>query len=44
MFNIFVYFKDSKMVDYSLERLLDFRSFFDALYAIYQLSEIKDDI
>jgi len=38
MFNISIKFKDTKKVDHILE------SFFDALYVIYQLSEIKDDI
>jgi len=44
MFNISVNFKDTKKVDHILEISLDFQSFFDALYVIYQLSEIKDDI
>ena len=38
MFNISIMLKDTKKVDLILD------SFFDALYAIYQLSEIKDDI
>ena len=44
MFNISVNFKDTKKVDHILERSLDVWSFFDSLYVIYQLSEIKDDI
>ena len=38
MFNISVNFKDTKKVDHILESSLD------ALYVIYQLSKIKDDI
>ena len=44
MFNISVNVKCTKKVDPILESLLDVQSFFDALHAIYQLSEIKDDI
>ena len=43
MFNISVNFKDTKKVDPILESLLDVESFFDALYFIYSLLEIKDD-
>ena len=44
MFNISVNFKDTKKVDHILKISSDFQSLFDALYVIYQLSEIKDDI
>ena len=44
MFDISVNFKDTKNEDHILESSLDVKSFFDALYDIYQLSEIKDDI
>ena len=44
MFNISVNFKDTKKVDQILESSLDFQSFLDALYVIYQLWEIKDEI
>ena len=40
MFSISVNFKDPKKVDHILESSLDFY----ALYVVYQLSEIKDDI
>jgi len=39
MLNIFN-FKDTKKVDHILENSF----FFDEIYVIYQLSEIKDDI
>ena len=44
MFNISVSFKETKKVNHILERSLDVQSFFDALYEIYQLSEIKEYI
>ena len=44
MFSIYVSFKETKKVDHILERSLDVQSFFDALYEIYQLSEIKEYI
>ena len=44
MFNISVNFKNTKNVDHIFESILDVPSFCDALYVIYQLSEIKDDI
>ena len=44
MFNISVNIKYIKKVDHILESSLDFQSLFNALYVIYQLSEIKDDI
>ena len=44
MFNIFVMFKDTKTVNHILETSLHFKSFFDAIYVIYQFSEIKDNI
>ena len=37
-------FKDTKTVDHILSSSLHFKSFFNALHVIYQLSEIKDDI
>ena len=40
MFN----FKDTKKVDPTLESLLDFPSFFEALHVLYQKSKIEDDI
>jgi len=43
MLDISINFEDKK-VDHILEISLDFQSFIDALYVIYQLSEIKDDI
>ena len=44
MFNISVNLKDAKKVDHIMESSLDYQSLFDALYVIYQPSEIKDDI
>ena len=41
MFNISVNFKDTAKVAHILESSLDFTSLVDALYIIYQLSEIK---
>ena len=43
MLDISINFEDKK-VDHILEISLDFQSLIDALYVIYQLSEIKDDI
>ena len=42
MFDNSVNFKDTTKVDHILESSLKFQSFFDALYVIHQLSEIKD--
>ena len=44
MFNISVFFKDTKKGEHILESSLDLKSFFDAFNVIYQVSEIKDDI
>ena len=44
MFNISVNFKDTAKVAHILESSLDFTSLVDALYIIYQLSEIKDRV
>ena len=44
MFNISVICKDTKKVDHILESSLKVQTFYDALFVIYQLSEIKDDI
>ena len=45
MLNISVNLKDTKKVDLIyFGKLRRFQSFFDALYVIYQLSDIKDDI
>ena len=42
MFNISVNFKDKKNLDHTLESSLDVKFLVEALFVIYQLSEIKD--
>ena len=44
MFNSSVNFKDTKKIDRILESSSDVQSFLNAIYVIYQLSEVKDDI
>ena len=44
MFNISVNFKDKKNLDHTLESSLDVKFLVEALFVIYQLSDIKDDI
>ena len=45
MLNISVNLKDTKKLDLIyFGKLRRFQSFFDALYVIYELSDIKDDI
>ena len=44
MFYISVNFKCTKKVDHILESSLEVQTFYDALFVIYQLSEIKDNI
>ena len=44
MLNISVNLQNTKSLDHIFKSSLDFQSFFNGLYVIYQLSEIKDDI
>ena len=44
MLNISVNLQDTKNLDHIFKSSLDFQSFFNGLYVIYQLSETKDDI
>ena len=44
MLNISVNLQNTKSLDHIFKSSLDFQSFYNGLYVIYQLSEHKDDI